>query len=80
MIRYGKDSKLSPREVLQKAIVFFGPKGIGLEMKSLSDIEARFEGGGGHVLVHAREKGKGSEIDLIAVEWEYPAKQFLGKI
>ncbi len=80
MIRYGKDSKLSPREVVQKAIAFFGPGGMGLEMKLVGEGEARFEGGGGHILVQAREKGKGSEIDLIAVEWEYPAKQFLGKI
>jgi hypothetical protein len=80
MIRYGKDSKLSPREVVQKAIAFFGPGGMGLEMKLVGEGEAPFGGGRGHILVHVLEKGKGSEIELIAVEWAYPAKQFLGKI
>ena len=50
-------------------------------MKFVGAGEIRFEGGGGNVLVHAREeKGTGSAIDLISVEWEFPAKQFLGKI
>ena len=80
MIRYGKESKLSPQQVVQKAIAFFGPGGLGLELELLSEWEVRFEGGGGHVLVQVHEKGQGSEIELEAVEWEYPAKQFLGKI
>jgi hypothetical protein len=80
MIRYGKDSKFSPQEVVQKAIAFFGPGGIGLETKLLGEGEVRFEGGGGHVLVQVHKKGKGAEIDLLAVEWEYDARRFLGKI
>ena len=59
MIRYVKDSKLSPREVVQKANAFFGPGGMGLEMKLVGEGETRFEGGGGHILIHVREKGKG---------------------
>lgn len=31
MARYGKDSKLSPVKVLEKAHEFFGPSGLGLE-------------------------------------------------
>ncbi len=80
MIRYGKESKLSPQDVVKKAIAFFGPGGMGLELKLLGEGEVRFEGGGGYVLVQAYKKDQGSQIDLIAVEWEYPARQFLGKI
>jgi hypothetical protein len=68
MIRYGNDSELSPREVVQKAIAFFGPGGMDLEKKLVGEGEARFEGGGSHIVVHVREEGKGSEIDLITVE------------
>ena len=80
MIHYGKVSKLNPQEIVQKAIVFFGPGGWDLEVKLMGEGEARFEGGGGYVLVQANKKGRGSQIDLIAVEWEYPAKQFLSKV
>ena len=65
--------------MVQKALAFFGPKGLGLEVQKVSESLAHFEGGGGYVLVQAQPKGKGSEIVLMAREWEYPAKQFLGQ-
>lgn len=80
MIHLGKESRLSPTEVLGKALQFFGLDGVGLEVKEHDEGCARFEGGGGYVFVQVCEKGKGSEIDLETREWDYQAKQFMGKI
>jgi hypothetical protein len=80
MIHLGKESKLSPTKVLERAIEFFGPDGIGLEVKEQDEGCARFEGGGGYVFVQVCEKEKGTEVDLESREWEYQVKQFMGKI
>ena len=88
MARYGKESKLSPAKVMEKALEFFGPGGLGLEVKEQGEDCATFEGGGGHVFVQVCEKGpalsgakgKGSEVDLETREWDYQVKQFMGKI
>ena len=80
MARYGKESKLSPGKVLEKALEFFGPEGLGLEVKEQNECCANFEGGGGHVVVRVGERGRGSEVDLETREWDYQVKQFMGKI
>lgn len=80
MARYGKQSKLSPARVLEKAHAFFGPGGLGLEVKEQGEDCATFEGGGGYVFVSACEKGPGSEVELETREWDYQVKQFMEKI
>lgn len=88
MARYGKDSKLSPARVLEKAHEFFGPGGLGLEVKEQGEDCATFEGGGGHVFVQACKKGpalsgvegSGSEVELETREWDYQVRQFMEKI
>jgi hypothetical protein len=96
MAHYGKESKLSPAKVLEKAHEFFGPDGLGLEVKDQGEDCATFEGGGGHVFVQVCEKGpalspsislrtsgvegSGSEVELETREWDYQVKEFMGKI
>jgi hypothetical protein len=80
MIKVSKESKLEPKEVINRAVAFFGPKGHGLELKEEDNCNAYFEGGGGSVRVSAATTKKGSSVDVEAVEWEYQSKQFLGKI
>jgi hypothetical protein len=80
MARYGKESRLSPTKIMEKALGFFGPGGLGLKVKEQGEGCATFEGGGGHVVVQACEGGKGSEVDLETREWDYQVKQFMGKI
>jgi hypothetical protein len=41
---------------------------------------ARFEGGGGHVLVQLCKVDAGVEVERETREWDYDAKQFLEKI
>jgi hypothetical protein len=80
MIRIGKESKLVSSTVIEKAVAFFGPGGLGLDVKERAECCARFEGGGGYVFVQAAERDKGSDVDVESREWDYQAKEFLQKI
>jgi hypothetical protein len=80
MIKISKESKLKPKEVIQRAVNFFGPKGYGLVLKEEDNCNAYFEGGGGSVRVSAATSKKGSTVDIESVEWDYQSKQFFDKI
>lgn len=80
MIRLGKESKRTAEQVLERAIQYFGQGGEGLDLTEQSESGVRFEGGGGYVVVEVEPKGKHSEVEIVAAEWDYQAKQFLGKI
>jgi len=81
MIRMGKESKLSPEEVIDKAVEFFGKKW-GMEVEESGDCCARFEGGGGHVYVDTAglKGGSGAKVDVQGRQWEPQIKEFMGKI
>jgi hypothetical protein len=82
MINLGKESKLLPEEVKDKAIAFFGPSGVGLKVVDQAGCCARFEGGGGYVYVQAAEVDgrEGSNVTVDGREWEYQIKQFAARI
>lgn len=82
MIVIGKESKLVPFKVIEKAVAFFGPSGQGMDVIDRGDCCARFEGSGGYVFVQAAdiEDKKGSNVTIEGREWEFQVKQFLGKI
>lgn len=82
MIRMEAESKLSPEEVLEKALSFFGPGGWGLEVTESGDCCARFQGGGGHVFVQAsaRRSQSGTLVEIQGREWERQIRGFLAQI
>ena len=80
MISYGKETKLKPDQVIEKAVQFFGPDGVGLEITDQGEACARFEGGGGHVSITCCEGEKHTQVSLESREWEYQAGQFVGKL
>jgi hypothetical protein len=80
MLRLASKSKLSPEEVIERAIIYFGPKGYGLTIKKQSSAYVRFEGAGGLVEVTSSSEKKGSSLEVLSVEWDIPAKEFLTKI
>jgi hypothetical protein len=80
MVKVSKESKLKPKEVIKRAIDFFGAKGYGLILKEEDNCNAYLEGGGGSVRISAATVNKGSSVDIESVEWDYQSKEFLGKI
>jgi hypothetical protein len=80
MIRIGSKTRLKPEEVVRRAVNFFGPGGHGLEVTSESEGYVCLAGGGGVIEVIASAEGKGASVELVSREWDYQAKEFLGKI
>lgn len=80
MARYGKVSKLSSTQVLEMALHFFGPAGLGLKVAEQGEGCVSFEGGGGHVLVQVCKKGEATQVDLETREWDSQIRKFMGKI
>jgi len=79
MARYGVKTKMSPEEIIQQAVEFFGKDGVGLEVTECGPCCAVFAGGGGHVSVTVSE-GKGTEVELVTREWDYDVKRFVRQI
>jgi hypothetical protein len=79
-MRYGVETKMSPSKVLDKAVTYFGPEGLGLDVTSEEGCCARFEGSGGYVLVTADEAEGHTEVDLETREWDFQVKQFMSEI
>jgi hypothetical protein len=78
MIRLGTISRREPVEVLDRAVEYFGPQGLGLEINRRTSNSIYFEGGGGHVQVEVKptEDGK-TDVDIQSQEWDYDAGKFL---
>ena len=76
MLRLHVNSKLSPKEVMEKAIGYFGPGGNEMEIKERGDDFVYFEGGGGGVEVTVEPEGSGAGVEFVTREWEYQVKDF----
>jgi hypothetical protein len=82
MILLGKESKLSAAQVLEKAVKFFGPDGVGLEVRHWDAANVQMVGSGGYVAVRAQPQPDlhMSSVEIESREWEYDAERFLGEI
>ena len=80
MLRLNTRTKLSPEEVVKRAVEYFGPGGYGLKVKEQGDACAYFEGGGGGVEVTACVDKDSTSVDLETREWEFQVKDFARKI
>ncbi|MCX7855661.1 MAG: hypothetical protein N2556_06765 [Anaerolineae bacterium] len=78
MARYSKDTRKSPDQVLERALAFFGPSGLGMTVEEQNECCLFLTGGGGYVLVQIElgESGRTSVI-LETREWDYQAMRFL---
>ena len=77
MIRIAKQTGLKPKEIMVKAVEFFGENGEKLDQKDRNRCCVYFEGGGGYVSISIVEESKIRTVDLEAREYEYQAKRFL---
>ena len=80
MVRMGKETELSPQDVVEQAKAFFGPGGMGLDVIERGPNSVEFVGGGGFVLVRVDTADRGSDIDIQTREWDYDVKRFLGDL
>ena len=84
MARYGKTTKLTPKDVVLQAREHFGPEGeLGLPISNESWNEVTFEGGGGSVAITALPRAGTvgpTEVEILSREYDYWAERFLGKL
>jgi len=80
MLNLEVKTKLSPEEVIKRAVAFFGSGGYGLEIKEQSESCAYFEGGGGGVDITTCTEEKGTSVELASREWDYQVNEFARKI
>ena len=84
MAHYCKHCENSPLKVLQSAVRFFGPEGLGLKVneqnKEKQECCACFAENTGHIYVKAVVKDRGSEVEVQSYELDEQAKNFLQRI
>ncbi len=69
VMRYEVTTTLTPPQALQRAAVYFGPGGEGLEITSRDEWRVVFQGGGGYVTVSA-QPGEKTTLELETREWD----------
>ncbi len=69
------ESSLSPSEILDKALAFFGKGGIGMAIVRKGSESVSFEGGGGFVMVSV-VSGDTTTVELETREWENQVREF----
>lgn len=77
MGRYGTKTNVNCKNVIEKAVDFFGPTGQGLIVKVQENDFARFEGSGGYVNVKCAKKEEETDITIETREWDTQVKKFM---
>ncbi len=80
MLRMTSKTRLTPEEVVRRAVDFFGPSGYGLQIKEQGPGCAYFEGSGGGVEVTACSEEEGTSLEVVSREWDNQAREFMGKL
>jgi hypothetical protein len=79
-MRYQATTEKSPQEAIERALAYFGPQGVGLELIDQSAMCLLFEGGGGHVSIVACPGEKQTTLELETREWDYAVRQFMEQV
>ena len=80
MAAYGTYTKLTPSQTIERAVEYFGPGGLGLQIAGREDCCVSFEGGGGHVSVNTISGENHTEVELTTREWDYHVRRFMAEI
>jgi hypothetical protein len=78
-MRYEVTTSLTPEEVIEDALAFFGPGSTGLELTSQTAQGVVWQGGGGYVAIQV-QPGDKTTVDIETREWDYPVHQFMARI
>lgn len=73
-------TKFSAQQVIRRALVWFGPKGLGLVPVEQQEGCIFFEGGGGFVRITVCAEKQGSRAQLFSREWEEPLRSFAASL
>jgi hypothetical protein len=80
MALYGVETKLSPEQVIERAVTYFGEGGLELQMSEQNPCCVTFTGGGGHITATASSEEKVTDVRLETREWDYHVKRFMQEI
>jgi hypothetical protein len=80
MINYSVKTGLDPEQAIDRAIEYFGPDGLGLEMEAEGSCCVTFEGSGGFVSITADVEDGETKLDITAREWEYDVRKFINQL
>jgi hypothetical protein len=77
-MRYETQTAMSPQEVLEAAIAFFGGE-LGLALQGRTPDRLQFVGGGGHVSLSVRARDP-VIVELETREWDIQVEAFMERI
>jgi hypothetical protein len=77
-MRYEVQTYMTPQEVMQAAISFFGV-GLELELQSQGFDSLQFVGGGGHVTLTVKD-GDPVIVELETREWDAQVEEFMADV
>jgi hypothetical protein len=77
MLKIGTETKLTPAQVMKKAISFFGPDGLKMKITGQTETEISFEEGEGFVTMAAGVKKGKTAVEFTTREWEKQVEQFI---
>ena len=77
-MRYEVRTYMTPQEVLETAISFFGVA-LDLELQSRGMGSLHFVGGGGHVILSVRDEDPVS-VELETREWDAQVEEFMARV
>jgi hypothetical protein len=80
MLRIATKTKLTPGDVINNAIQFFGPEGFKLKIINQTETSASFDGGGGSIEISTCEGDGKTTVNFISREWDYQVKEFIRAI
>ena len=80
MVNISTKTKMTPEEVIKKAVTFFGHNGYKLKILSQMDTSISFEGQGGGVDINACQQKGYSSVDFISREWDFQVKEFINTV
>jgi hypothetical protein len=76
-MRYEVQTFMTPQEVMQAAISFFGV-GLELELQGQGPDSLHFVGGGGHVTIGIKD-GDPVTVELETREWDAQVEEFMAR-
>ena len=77
MLRIATKTDRPVAEVLDRAVSFFGPGSVGLELRHRAPDHVTFEGGGGFVTVDVVPEEGQRDVTVVTQEWEHDARRFI---